>query len=97
MRLFTNRGARRAGRGLRSLIGVPRGADHEPVRQLLENQREHLLAFAVGLDRDLEALARQWQIGGATARAVLEMQALPESDPRRWRREAALRATLRGR
>src|SRR3954452_16054110 len=51
----------------------------KPVRQLLENQREHLLAFAVGLDRDLEALAQQWQIGGATARAVLEMQALPES------------------
>ena len=69
----------------------------KPVRQLLENQREHLLAFAVGLDRDLEALARQWQIGVGTARAILEMQALPESDPRRWRREAAVRATLRGR
>ena len=34
-----------------------------PVRQLLENQRDHLLAFAVELDRDLAALARQWQIG----------------------------------
>ena len=30
-----------------------------PVRQLLENQREHLLAFAVELDRDLAALARR--------------------------------------
>ena len=69
----------------------------KPVRQLLENQREHLLAFAVGLDRDLEALAQQWQIGSATARAILEMQALPEYDPRRWRREVALRETLRGR
>src|SRR4051812_43081085 len=69
----------------------------KPVRQLLKNQREHLLAFAVDLDRDLEALARRWQIGSATAREVLEVQALPETDRRRWRREAALRATLRGR
>ena len=68
-----------------------------PVRRLLENQRDHLLAFAVELDRDLEALSRRWQIGSATAREVLEMQALPLSDRRRWRREAALRETLRGR
>jgi hypothetical protein len=68
-----------------------------PVRRLLENQRDHLLAFAVGLDRDLGALAQQWQIGSATAREVLELQALPVCDPRRWRREAALRETLRGR
>ena len=60
----------------------------KPVRQLLENQREHLLAFAVDLDRDLAALARQWQIASATAREVLEMQALPMSDRRRWRRES---------
>jgi hypothetical protein len=69
----------------------------QPVRQLLENQRDHLLAFATELDRDLAALARQWQIDPATARAVLEMQALPACDRRRWPREAALRATLRGR
>jgi hypothetical protein len=68
-----------------------------PVRRLLENQRDHLLAFAAGLDRDLAALAQQWQIGGSTAREVLGMHALPACDPRRWRREAALRATLRGR
>jgi hypothetical protein len=69
----------------------------KPVRQLLENQRDHLLAFAVELDRDLAALARQWQIDPATARAVLELQALPACDRRRWPREATLRATLRGR
>jgi hypothetical protein len=68
-----------------------------PVRQLLENQRDHLLAFAVGLDRDLAALARQWQIGMATAREVLGVHGLPACDPRRWRREAALREALRGR
>jgi hypothetical protein len=69
----------------------------KPVRQLLEDQREHLLAFAVELDRDLAALAQQWQIGSATAREVLEMQALAMSDRSRGRREAALRTTLRGR
>jgi hypothetical protein len=68
-----------------------------PVRVLLENQRENLLAFAAGLDRDLAALARRWQIGATTAREVLRMQALPMRDPERWRREAALRATLKGR
>jgi hypothetical protein len=69
----------------------------KPVRQLLENQRDHLLAFAVDLDRDLAALAQQWQIDPATARAVLEMEALPACDRRRWPREAALRETLSGR
>src|SRR5204862_8225216 len=69
----------------------------KPVRQLLENQRDHLLAFAEELDRDLEALARRWQISPATARAVLEMQALAACDRRRRPREAALRTTLRGR
>jgi hypothetical protein len=69
----------------------------QPVRQLLANQRTHLLAFAVDLDRDLAALAQQWQIDPATARAVLELQALPACDQRRWPREAALRAALRAR
>lgn len=69
----------------------------KPVRRLLENQRDHLLAFAVVLDRDLAALAQQWQISPATARAALEVQTLPACDRRRWPREAALRETLRGR
>jgi hypothetical protein len=68
-----------------------------PVRQLLENQREALLAFAVALDRDLADLAQQWQISPVTARAVLELQAMPACDRRRWPREAALRVALRGR
>jgi hypothetical protein len=68
-----------------------------PVRTLLENQRDDLLAFAVELDRDLAALAREWRIGVTTAREVLQVQALPTWDPRRWRREAVLRAALRGR
>jgi hypothetical protein len=68
-----------------------------PVRTLLENQRDNLLAFAVELDRDLTTLAQEWQISVTTAREVLEAQSLPTRDPKRWRREAALRETLRGR
>jgi hypothetical protein len=68
-----------------------------PVRTLLENQRDNLLAFAVDLDRDLTTLAQEWQISVTTAREVLQVQSLPTWDPNRWRREAALRETLRGR
>ena len=68
-----------------------------PVRTLLEKQRDNLLAFAVQLDRDLAALAQEWQIHVTTAREVLQVQSLPTWDPQRWRREAALRETLRGR
>ena len=68
-----------------------------PVRTLLENQRDNLLAFAVELDRELAALAQEWQISVTTAREVLQVQSLPTWDPKRWRREAALRETLRGR
>jgi hypothetical protein len=68
-----------------------------PVRTLLENQRDNLLAFAVELDRDLAGLAQEWQISETTAREVLHVQALPTRDPKRWEREAALRETLRGR
>jgi transposase-like protein len=68
-----------------------------PVRTLLENQRDNLLAFALELDRDLAALAQEWQISVTTAREVLQVQSLPTWDPKRWHREATLRETLRGR
>jgi hypothetical protein len=68
-----------------------------PVRTLLENQRDNLLAFAVDLGRDLTTLAHEWQISVTTAREVLQVQSLPTWDPNRWRREAALREALRGR
>jgi hypothetical protein len=68
-----------------------------PVRTLLENQRDNLLAFAVELDRDLTSLAQEWQISVTTAREVLQVQSLPTSDPKRWRRETALREALRDR
>ena len=64
---------------------------------MLEKQRDNLLAFAVQLDRELAALAQEWQIRVTTAREVLQVQSLPTWDPKRWRCEAALRETLRGR
>ena len=69
----------------------------KPVRTLLENQRDNLLAFAEELDRDLTALAQEWQISVTTTREVLQVQSLPTWDPKRWCREASLRETLRGR
>jgi hypothetical protein len=69
----------------------------KPVRTLLANQRDNLLAFAVELDHDLAALAQKWQIGVTIAREVLLVQALPTWSSERWRREATLRETLRGR
>jgi hypothetical protein len=68
-----------------------------PVRILLENQRDNLLAFAGALDRELAALAREWEIRVTTAREIVQVQSLPTWDPKRWCREAALRETLRGR
>jgi hypothetical protein len=69
----------------------------KPVRTMLENQRDNLLAFTVQLDRDLENLAQDWQISVTTAWEVLEVQCLPTRDPKRWSRVATLRETLRGR
>jgi hypothetical protein len=69
----------------------------KPVRTMLENQGENLLGFAEELDRDLAALAQEWQISEATLRQVLQVQALPMRDPKRWQRDVALREALRGR
>jgi len=61
-----------------------------PVRTLLENQREALLAFAAALDRDLTAVAEEFAVPVAMVRSVLQAQALPGGQPQRWQRQAAL-------
>jgi hypothetical protein len=68
-----------------------------PVCTALENQREDLLAFAAVLDRDLEAVAREWEVPLRWVREMLAVQALSVHDARRGPREAALRQQLRGR
>src|SRR5262249_18072142 len=59
-----------------------------PIRVLLENQGDLLLAFAEQLDEDRAALAQQWEGGAATVREVMQTQQMSERDSRRWRREA---------
>jgi hypothetical protein len=61
-----------------------------PVRALLANHREALLAFAAALDRDLAALAEEFAVPLATVRSLLQVQALPFAQPQRWQRQAEL-------
>jgi hypothetical protein len=68
-----------------------------PVRSLLANQGKDLLAFAHQLDKDLQALAGEWQVSETTVRELLHTQHSSVKDPRRWQREAWLRQQLRGR
>jgi hypothetical protein len=65
-----------------------------PIRVLLENQGELLLAFAEQLDKDLAALAQRWAVSTAMARDVMQTQQMSERDSRRWRREAMQRQQL---
>jgi hypothetical protein len=65
-----------------------------PVVRALANQCDDLLAFAAGLDRDLEVVATEFQIATETARDVLNVEQLAPEDPSRWRREVALRNQL---
>jgi hypothetical protein len=62
-----------------------------PVRRLLENQRDDLLAFGEELDQDLLSLAGHCRVAPARIRAILQMQALPATSAERWRRENLLR------
>jgi hypothetical protein len=65
-----------------------------PVVRALANQRDDLLAFAAQLDRDLGALAAEFQLPVATLREVFNTQALDLEDPARWPREIVLRRQL---
>jgi hypothetical protein len=61
-----------------------------PVRCLLENQRDELLAFARQLDQDLQALAEDSVVPAAMVEEVRQVLSLPASRPERWQREQAL-------
>jgi hypothetical protein len=68
-----------------------------PVVRALANQRNDLLAFAAQLDRDLAALASQFQLPLTTLRELFNTETLDVDSPARWSRETALRARLGGR
>jgi hypothetical protein len=69
----------------------------QPVCVALENQRDDLLAFAAGLERDLAAVAAEYQVPVGLVREALQVQVLSPYDVRRGPREAALRQALQGR
>jgi hypothetical protein len=61
-----------------------------PVRCLLENQREDLLAFAQQLDGDLRALAEEFAVSPVVVEEVRQVLSLAATRPERWQREEAL-------
>jgi hypothetical protein len=61
-----------------------------PVRRLLENQRDELLAFAEQLDSDLARLAEQLQVSPEVVREALAVQQMDEARAARWQREKEL-------
>ena len=65
-----------------------------PVVRALSNQRDQLLAFAAQLDRDLEALALQFQLPVATLREVFNLEVLAQDSAARWPRETVLQEQL---
>jgi hypothetical protein len=67
------------------------------VRTLLQNQQQALLAFVSALAETLAAVAAGWEVPEAVVDELVQVQALPRTDPCRWQREAALREQLRDR
>jgi hypothetical protein len=61
-----------------------------PVRCLLENQRDDLLAFAKQLDQDLQGLAEEFAVPPTLVEEVRQVMNLATSRPERWQREKAL-------
>jgi hypothetical protein len=61
-----------------------------PVRCLLENQRDALLAFAKQLDGDLQALAEDFAVPATLVEEVRQLLSLPSHRPERWQREQVL-------
>lgn len=68
-----------------------------PVRRMLQNQRDHLLAFAVALDEEIAHVSLDFQVAPDLVRAVLALHTLEADSQERWEREAPLRQKLGGR
>jgi len=67
-----------------------------PIRRLLANHRDELLAFGVQLDQDVGLLAEQLQVSPGMVREALAVQQMDEARPARWQREKELWRQLRG-
>jgi hypothetical protein len=67
-----------------------------PVRRLLGNQRDELLAFCEQLDGDIDRLANELRIAPELVREALAVVQMDESRPARWQREKELWRQLGG-
>jgi hypothetical protein len=61
-----------------------------PVRRMLENQRDDLLAFVKHLDENLQTLAEQGAISATLVEETRQVLSLSARHPERWQREQAL-------
>jgi hypothetical protein len=61
-----------------------------PLRCLLENQRNHVLAFAKQLDQDLQTVAEEWAVPVAVVEETRQLLSLSAYGSERWQREQAL-------
>lgn len=68
-----------------------------PIRTLLSNNRDDLLAFAERLDADLAALAARHGVDVGLAREALAVHRMDDGRPSKWRRERRLWERLGGR
>jgi hypothetical protein len=66
-----------------------------PMRSLLENQGEALLAFVARIDDQLKELASSFQVDPRDVRSLYDLQGFALDDTRRYEREFALRKRLR--
>jgi hypothetical protein len=67
------------------------------IGSVLDNHREELLAFADQLDRDLAALAQQFEVEPSLVRDLLGHQTGNRNDPAYWQRQDELHRRSRGR
>jgi hypothetical protein len=65
-----------------------------PLVTYLKGQRDDVLAFAAELDRKFAALASKFAVAADLIRELFAVQTLELDNPRRWRRDAPLRAIL---
>lgn len=61
-----------------------------PVRILLENHREELLAFSCRIDNHLRQIAKNYRVSLDDVRSAYELKGIAETDPCHWRRENEL-------
>lgn len=73
------------------------GPTLKPILTLLDKHRDHLLAFAEQLDKQLDELARRLEVDPTLLRDLLVQQAGNPNRPDYWQREAQLHQRAGGR